>query len=283
MKRTTIAALAIAALCGTSALAQTTGTPVLENRIDSLNYAFGLANGDGIKMYYLYNDSTGERYQSLMKGIAEGIKVNPKYAELIGIGRNIGQSLKEQSANGLLGNEDLVTDIELIKQGLINGLAGFDEQMSAMEAQNYLNTTMQQLQEKKMEEQYGDNRRAGEEFLAENKTKEGVVTTESGLQYKVTKMGKGKKPAKTDRVKVHYHGTLIDGTVFDSSVDRGEPATFGVNQVIKGWTEALQLMPVGSKWTLYIPYDLAYGTQDMGDIKPYSALIFEVELLGIEK
>ena len=282
MKRTTIAALTIAALCGTSALAQTTGTPVLKNRIDSLNYAFGLANGDGIKMYYLYNDSTGERYQSLMKGIAEGMKVNPEYAELIGIGRNIGQSLKEQSANGLLGNEDLVTDIELIKQGLINGLAGY-EQMSAMEAQNYLNTTMQQLQEKKMEEQYGDNRRAGEEFLAANKTKEGVVTTESGLQYKVTKMGKGKKPSNTDRVKVHYHGTLIDGTVFDSSVERGEPATFRVNGVIKGWTEALQLMPVGSKWTLYIPYDLAYGTQDMGDIKPYSTLIFEVELLGIEK
>ena len=282
MKRTTIAALAIAALCGTSALAQTTGTPVLESRIDSLNYAFGLANGDGIKMYYLYNDSTGERYASLMKGIAEGMKVNPDYAELIGIGRNIGQSLKEQSANGLLGNEDLVTDIELIKQGLINGLAGY-EQMNAMEAQNYLNTTMQQLQEKKMEEQYGDNRRAGEEFLAANKTKEGVVTTESGLQYKVTKMGKGKKPSNTDRVKVHYHGTLIDGTVFDSSVERGEPATFRVNGVIKGWTEALQLMPVGSKWTLYIPYDLAYGTQDMGDIKPYSTLIFEVELLGIEK
>ena len=139
MKKTTIAALAIAALCGTSALAQTTGTPVLKNRIDSLNYAFGLANGDGIKMYYLYNDSTGERYQSLMKGIAEGMKVNPEYAELIGIGRNIGQSLKEQSANGLLGNEDLVTDIELIKQGLINGLTGYN-QMSAMEAQSYLNT-----------------------------------------------------------------------------------------------------------------------------------------------
>ena len=282
MKKTTIAALAIAALCGTSALAQTTGTPVLKNRIDSLNYAFGLANGDGIKMYYLYNDSTGERYQSLMKGIAEGMKVNPEYAELIGIGRNIGQSLKEQSANGLLGNEDLVTDIELIKQGLINGLTGYN-QMSPMEAQSYLNTTMQQLQEKKMEEQYGDNRRAGEEFLAANKTKEGVVTTESGLQYKVTKMGKGKKPSNADRVKVHYHGTLIDGTVFDSSVERGEPATFRVNGVIKGWTEALQLMPVGSKWTLYIPYDLAYGTQDMGDIKPYSTLIFEVELLGIEK
>ncbi len=282
MKKTTIAAFVVAALCGTTAFAQSTGTPVLKNRVDSLNYAFGLANGDGIKMYYLYNDSTGERYNSLMKGIEEGLKVNPEYAELIGIGRNIGQGIKQQAAEGLMGNEDLVTDIELIKQGLINGMLGYD-QMSASEAQNYLNVTMQQLQEKKNEELYGENRRQGEEFLAENKTKEGVVTTESGLQYKVIKMGKGKKPSATDRVKVHYHGTLVDGTVFDSSVNRGEPATFGVNQVIKGWTEALQLMPVGSKWTLYIPYNLAYGAQNTGTIKPYSALIFEVELLGIEK
>lgn len=282
MKKLNIATLVIALACCTSAFAQSAKAPVLKNRTDSLNYAFGLANGDGIKMYYLYNDSTGERFQSLMKGLEEGMKVNAQYAELAGIGTNIGQSLKAQKESGLMGNEDLAINIELIKQGLINGIMAYD-QMSAIEAQTYLNTTMQQLQEKKNEELYGENRRAGEEFLAENKTKAGVVTTESGLQYKVIKNGKGKKPTANDRVKVHYHGTLIDGTVFDSSVNRGEPATFGVTQVIKGWTEALQLMPVGSKWTLYIPYNLAYGTQNMGNIKPYSTLIFEVELLGIEK
>ena len=119
--------------------------------------------------------------------------------------------------------------------------------------------------------------------MAENAKRENVVVTESGLQYEVLVAGKGEKPAATDKVKVHYKGTLIDGTVFDSSYDRNRPAEFGVTQVIKGWTEALQLMSVGSKWKLYIPYELAYGSQNQGKIKPFSALIFEVELLGIEK
>ena len=110
-----------------------------------------------------------------------------------------------------------------------------------------------------------------------------MITTASGLQYEVIKKGTGALPTDTSRVKVHYHGTLIDGSTFDSSVDRGEPAVFGVNQVIKGWTEALKLMPVGSKYKLYIPQELAYGGQDQGAIKPFSALIFDVELLSIEK
>ncbi|WP_297099348.1 FKBP-type peptidyl-prolyl cis-trans isomerase [uncultured Draconibacterium sp.] len=128
------------------------------------------------------------------------------------------------------------------------------------------------------------NLEEGNKFLEENKAREGVTTTESGLQYEVLTEGTGAKPTATDRVRVHYHGTLIDGTVFDSSVDRGEPAVFGVNQVIPGWTEALQLMPVGSKWKVFIPSDLAYGPRGAGaDIGPNSALIFEVELLEIVK
>jgi FKBP-type peptidyl-prolyl cis-trans isomerase len=130
---------------------------------------------------------------------------------------------------------------------------------------------------------YGTIKEEGEAFLLKNATKEGVITTESGLQYEVIKMGKGKKPAATDRVKVHYHGTLIDGTVFDSSVERGEPITFGLNQVIAGWTEGVQLMPIGSKFRFYIPQKLGYGAQNAGTIPPYSTLIFEVELLDIEK
>ncbi|TLX75025.1 FKBP-type peptidyl-prolyl cis-trans isomerase [Labilibacter sediminis] len=128
-----------------------------------------------------------------------------------------------------------------------------------------------------------ENKKAGEEFLTENGKREGVITTESGLQYEVIKEGKGNKPSTEDRVEVHYHGTLLDGTVFDSSVDRGETTTFGVTQVIAGWTEALQLMPVGSKYKLYIPGDLAYGNREQGKIGPNQLLVFEVELISIVK
>ena len=128
------------------------------------------------------------------------------------------------------------------------------------------------------------NKKEGEAFLAENKKKEGVVTLPSGLQYKIIKEGTGPKPTAEDRVKVHYQGSLLNGKIFDSSIERGEPATFGVNQVIPGWTEALQLMPVGSKWQLFIPSDLAYGDGGAGnDIKPGSTLLFDVELLEIVK
>ncbi len=131
--------------------------------------------------------------------------------------------------------------------------------------------------------QFGDNLETGESFLAENKLKEGVTTTESGIQYEVITMGDGPRPGVEDEVVVHYEGTLIDGTVFDSSYQRDEPAQFVLNRVIPGWTEALQLMPVGSKWKIYIPQELAYGANPRqgGAIEPYMMLIFEVELLDI--
>jgi len=266
------------------------GLPKLSNQIDSLNYAFGVANGNGIKQYYLAADSAKAdslkiKIASLLKGMTEGMKGGDEdnsHPELMELGKNIGSSLKDQNKTGLMGDSTLKVDIDIIKQGLVNGLKGFKGEMTAEAAQQYLQTTMQVLQAKKMESQYGDNRAKGEQFLAANKSKAGVITTASGLQYEVLKKGTGAMPGDTARVKVHYHGTLIDGTVFDSSVDRGEPAVFGVNQVIKGWTEALKLMPVGSKYKLYIPQELAYGAQDQGTIKPYSTLIFEVELLGIE-
>jgi FKBP-type peptidyl-prolyl cis-trans isomerase FklB len=129
-----------------------------------------------------------------------------------------------------------------------------------------------------------NSKEAGEKFLADNKGKEGVVTLPSGLQYKVIKEGDGAKPGPTDQVKAHYIGSHLDGTVFDSSVERKEPAVFPLDRVIKGWTEALQLMKVGSKWTLYIPWELAYGAKGRAPkIGPHEMLIFEVELLGIEK
>ena len=150
--------------------------------------------------------------------------------------------------------------------------------MNYDEAKNVINEYFTKLQDEKLT----INLKAGQEFLAINKNRPGVVTLPSGLQYEIIKEGNGKIPAATDQVKCHYHGTLIDGTVFDSSVQRGTPATFGVNQVIKGWVEALQLMPVGSKWKLFIPSDLAYGAQGAGQsIEPNSTLVFEVEVLDI--
>lgn len=275
----------------TSCDSNKTSLPTLSSQIDSLNYAFGLANGKGIKQYYLAADSAKAdslkiKIASLLKGVKDGLKgqdVDPKYLEIAELGKNIGTALNEQNKTGLMGDSTLKVEIDLIKQGIINGLKGSTKQMNAQDAQTYLQTTMQALQAKKMESQYGANKAAGEKFLAENKNKPGVITTASGLQYEVIKKGTGALPTDTTKVKVHYHGTLIDGTVFDSSVDRKEPAVFGVNQVIKGWTEALKLMPVGSKYKLYIPQELAYSNQNQGAIKPFSALIFEVELIGIEK
>ncbi len=150
-------------------------------------------------------------------------------------------------------------------------------------AQGYVMSYMQNRQAEKMKMQYGKNIDEGEKFLAENKKREGVKETASGLQYEVITMGTGARPGPEETVKVHYTGTLMDGTKFDSSIDRNEPATFGVNQVIKGWQEGIQLMPVGSKFKFYVPYELAYGANGTGPIPPYSTLIFEVELLDIIK
>ncbi|MFB0938434.1 MAG: FKBP-type peptidyl-prolyl cis-trans isomerase [Urechidicola sp.] len=149
---------------------------------------------------------------------------------------------------------------------------------------NYFRKKQQEEAAKKAEAQFGEIKKAGEKFIEENKSKENVQVTDSGLQYIVLKQGSGEKPKLTDRVKVHYHGTIEDGTVFDSSVDRGKPSEFGVGQVIKGWIEGLQLMGVGSKYKFFIPQELAYGAQSKGGvIKPFSPLVFEVELLEIIK
>ena len=250
-------------------------TVALKSLNDSLNYAFGMLNGNDIANYVLKDDSAGTKKAELIKFINKGLKEPVRNPQLKNMAENIGKSIKEQEANGLIGEPSLATDFALIKQGFINGLLGDDSQFDAQSAGAYIQETLNHIK-------YGDTKEIGEKFLEENKLREGVITTESGLQYEVLKMGKGKKPSATDKVKVHYHGTLVDGKVFDSSVERGEPITFGLNQVIAGWTEGVQLMPVGSKFKFYIPQNLGYGERAAGDIPPYSTLIFEVELLGIE-
>ena len=250
-------------------------TIALTTQNDSINYAFGYLNGDEIARYVLLMDSTGQMTKDLITNINKGLKSNIKNPQIVNMGEQIGKNIKEQEAQGLIGEPSFATDFVLIKQGFINGLLG-DTTMTGEQAGEYIQNTMNTIK-------YGTVKEDGEKFLAENALKEDVKVTESGLQYEVIKMGRGKKPAATARVKVHYHGTLIDGTVFDSSVERGEPIVFGLNQVIKGWTEGVQLMPVGSKFRFYIPQELGYGEQQAGSIPPYSTLIFEVELLGIEK
>ena len=251
-------------------------TVALKSLNDSLNYAFGLMNGGDIALYVLADDTLGAKKATLIKYINKGLKEKVHNPQLKNMGEQIGKSIKEQEANGLIGEPSLATDFALIKQGFINGLLGDESQFDGHSAGEYIRATLDKIK-------YGDTKEQGEKFLEENKLREGVITTESGLQYEVLKMGKGKKPAATDRVKVHYHGTLINGDVFDSSVERGEPIVFGLNQVIAGWTEGVQLMPVGSKFKFYIPQQLGYGSRAAGSIPPYSTLIFEVELLDIEK
>ncbi|MEG2070823.1 MAG: FKBP-type peptidyl-prolyl cis-trans isomerase, partial [Bacteroidales bacterium] len=179
-------------------------------------------------------------------------------------------------------NQGVEVDLNTFIKGFTDGVNGKNQfsQQEIEEIFNVFNAEMQAKQNKDVDAE----KAKGAAFLAENKKKEGVITTPSGLQYKVIKMGTGAKPTATDKVKVHYHGTTLDGNVFDSSVQRGEPISFGLNQVIKGWTEGVQLMPIGSKFIFYIPSDLAYGDRGAGGaIKPGATLIFEVELLDIEK
>lgn len=178
----------------------------------------------------------------------------------------------------LLGSGVKSVDYNSFNEAIKTALEGGMPVISNEEAREVLNRFFEETQKKAGEH----NKLAGEEFLRNNATRQGVTVLESGLQYEVIADGSGKKPAATDKVRCHYHGTLIDGTVFDSSVQRGEPAVFGVNQVIKGWVEALQKMAVGSKWRLFIPSELAYGSRGAGQlIGPDTALVFEVELIDI--
>ncbi len=187
-----------------------------------------------------------------------------------GLGMNIGQNLASMGVSTL--------EFADFVKGMQDVLSGGKTEITVVEAQNAINEFFNKL----TEEKYGKTKESGIAFLEENKKREGVVTLPSGLQYEIINAGLGKKPTAADRVQCHYEGTLIDGTVFDSSIKRGQPAVFGVSQVIAGWVEALQLMGEGSKWRLYIPYDLAYGANGAGEmIPPYSALIFDVELIKV--
>lgn len=188
------------------------------------------------------------------------------------LGVNMAENLRGQGLNSV--------NYDALAQGVKDVYSKQGVKIDALEAQRILQNYFQKI----AESQSVENKEAGEKFLAENAKRKGVAVLPSGLQYEILKEGNGPKPTASSVVKTHYHGTLINGEVFDSSVDRGQPTSFPVNRVIAGWTEALQLMPVGSKWKLFIPYNLAYGERGAGGkIGPYSALVFEVELIEIEE
>ena len=268
----------------------------LKTEIDSLSYAIGLSRSQqGLTQFLEQQGVDSAQYSNFLKGVLEGAKsadISEKMAYSVGmqIGQMISVNWYESINHELFGNDSTKTiNKEDMLAGFFAGVTGKGRIMDPIIATTYTDDKMKSVKEASLLERFGENKAAGEKFLEENKAKEGVVTTESGLQYKVITEGKGQVPTSTDRVKVHYKGTLIDGTEFDSSYSRKDkdgnpqPSTFRANLVIKGGTEALTMMPIGSKWELYIPQELAYGSQDTGTIPPFSTLIFEVELLSIEK
>ncbi len=266
----------------------------LENNVDSLSYAIGMARTQGLEAFLSQQGIDSTQMSNFIKGFNQGASmIDPEDVAYV-VGLQVGNMVSKQWVEGfnrqIFGNDSTQTlSRENMLAGFVAGTLHREDVMKQIEAEGYMRTQMEAIREKALAVEFADNKAAGEKFLAENKTKEGVQTTESGLQYKILTKGNGPIPADTSRVQVNYKGTLIDGTEFDSSYKRkdkngkSKPATFSPKQVIKGWSEALTMMPVGSKWELYIPYDLAYGSRQSGKIKPFSALIFEVELVGIEK
>lgn len=263
--------------------------PELKGAADSIAYVFGAYQSNGLLAYMQQQLNVDTAYISdFAKGILDRSNVDPAdkkqhaYYAGLQIGSQIESMSQGLSKDYYAADPGKTVDHKIIANAIVASLLGKCE-ISSDSAQKVFSTAIKARQEANKEAMYGANREAGERYLAENKQKEGVVTLPSGLQYKVLTMGTGDKPKADDKVKVNYEGRLVDGTVFDSSYKRNKPSTFKCNQVIKGWTEALQLMPVGSKWEVYIPYDLAYGDREVGDkIKPYSALVFTVDLVEIE-
>ena len=263
--------------------------PELKTKADSVAHIFGIAQSASLKQYMTSNLGIDSAHvNDFTQGILDNVNVDlsdPSKKAYNAGSQIAGQLINMNEAfskDYYAAEPNKTMDLNIIATSIVSGILGNND-IDPEEANKQFRDIMTKRQAENKEELYGANRIAGEKWLEENKKKDGVIVLPSGLQYKVINMGTGEKPTATDKVKVNYEGKLIDGTVFDSSYQRGKEATFQVNQVIKGWTEGLQKMPVGSKWELYIPYQLAYGDRETGkDIKPYSALIFTVDLLDIE-
>ena len=297
MKKLGILLLAVSAITYSCTPSASVPQANLKTDVDSLAYAVGAAQTQGLLPYLEQMGVDSAFVKEFVNGFAEGAQIEKgdkkKLAYVIGIG--LGQQMTAQITEGLsrqLFGADTTKQLnkDNFIAGFVAGTLNKDLKMNRDSLQMYIEEKMKEVQNKQMEELYGENREAGVRFLEENKEKDGVVTLPSGLQYKILTKGNGAIPTMQSVVKVHYKGMLIDGTEFDSShrsrtgmpAEFGEvPAEFGVGAVIRGWTEALLLMPVGSKWELYIPQELAYGSGGQGAIPPFSTLVFEVELVDI--
>ena len=268
------------------------GTPKanLKSDVDTLSYAIGMAQTQGLKDYLVGRLGVDTAYMDdFIKGLNEGANAGDdkkKAAYFAGI--QIGQQISNQMLKGInheLYGDDSTKTISLknFMAGFVSGTTGKGGLMTVDSASNLAQEMMRTIKSKNMEKEFGPNKKAGEDFLAANAKKEGVKVLPSGVQYKVIKEGNGALPTDTSIVKVNYEGKTIEGKVFDSSYERKQPAEFRINQVIKGWTDALVHMPAGSVWEVYIPQELAYGERQQGaDIKPFSMLIFKIELLEVD-
>jgi FKBP-type peptidyl-prolyl cis-trans isomerase FklB len=282
-----VAVMAIAAAtltgCGNS-----TPKANLKSDVDTLSYAIGMAQTTGLKEYLVGSLGVDTAYMSdFIKGLNEGANAgdNKKQAAYYA-GIQIGQQIANQMMKGInrqiFGDDSTKTiSMKNFMAGFVSGTTGKGGLMTVDSAQVVAQTMMQTIKTREMEKTYGPNKEAGEKFLAANAKKDGVKTLPSGVQYKVIKEGNGPIPSDTSLVKVHYEGRLLNDSIFDSSYKRGEPINLRCNQTIKGWTDAMVHMPAGSTWEVYIPQDLAYGEREQGDIKPFSALIFKIELLEV--
>ena len=260
----------------------------LKSDVDTLSYAIGMAQTQGLKEYLVGSLDIDTAYiNDFIKGLNEGAnagdnKKKAAYYAGIQIGQQISNRMMKGINHEVFGDDSTKTiSLRNFMAGFVSGVTGKNGLMTVDSASNVAQRLIQDIKARELEAQYGENKVAGEKFLADNAKKEGVVTLPSGVQYKVIKEGTGAIPADTSLVKVNYEGRLINDSIFDSSYKRGNPTTFRANQVIKGWTEALCKMPAGSVWEVYIPQELAYGEREQNIIKPFSALIFKIELLEV--
>ncbi|MBQ3958696.1 MAG: FKBP-type peptidyl-prolyl cis-trans isomerase [Bacteroidaceae bacterium] len=262
----------------------------LKSDVDTLSYVIGMAQSQGLKDYLVQRMGVDTAYiDEFVKGLNEGANAgDSKKRAAYYAGIQIGQQVSQQMLKGLnyevFGDDSTQTmSLDNFMAGFVAGTTGKGGLMTVDSASQMAQTLMQTVKAKHMEEVYGENKKACEEFMANIAKKEGIQALENGVYYEVLTEGKGEIPSDTSRVKVHYEGKLINDSVFDSSYKREAPTTFRANQVIPGWTNALTHMPVGSKWKVYIPQEQAYADREAGLIKPFSCLIFTIELLEIEK